>query len=253
LNSIQFFNSFAFCRFVYQKYHFTDHYRTNGAPRHYIARMIHGHAKLNTRKGNISVKEGDIFYIPKGLKYQSFWYGDKDDKIVFDSFGFDYFPCQNTNGYMLQKINCDDDIAEILSSISGDMSPSCITVGKLYTFLGMILDDMERETVYHKNITELALEYMQTHTEYHMSDVADYCGISRTSLYELFKKAFDKTPVEIKQQMLCEKASELLMTTDLSVEEISSQLGFSSSSYFRKVFKKHLDKTPLDVRKNSQF
>ena len=28
------------------------------------------------------------------------------------------------------------------------------------TFLGMVLDDMERETVYHKNITELALEYM---------------------------------------------------------------------------------------------
>ena len=117
----------------------------------------------------------------------------------------------------------------------------------------MVLDDKERETVYHKNITELALEYMQTHPEYHMSDVADYWGISRTSLYELFKKAIDKTPVEIKQQMLCEKASELLMTTDLSVEEISSQLGFSSSAYFRKVFKKHLDKTPLDVRKNSQF
>lgn len=253
MNSIQFFNSFFFNRYCFQRYRFTDHYKTNGSPRHHIARMIHGHAKLNTRKESIAVKEGDIFFIPKGLKYQSFWYGDEEDRIVFDSFGFDYFPNLKTTGFTLQKIDCSESASKILLEISGDMPVNCTTVGKLYTFLGVVLDSMERECVHHKNITESAIEYMQAHTEYRMNDVADYCGISRTGLYETFKKAYNKTPIEIKQKILCEKATELLTTTDLSVEEISCQLGFSSSSYFRKIFRKHLNKTPLEVRRNSQF
>lgn len=215
--------------------------------------MIHGTAKLKTKKNSISISEGDIFYIPKGIKYQSFWYGDGEDRITFDSFGFDYFPHPQTIGFTLQKICCSKDAKSILEEISGDMPEDCTTVGKLYTFLGAVLDDMERECVHYKDITELAMEYMHTHTQYHMSNVADYCGISRTSLYEIFKKAFDKTPIEIKQKIFCEKACELLTTTDLSVEEISTQLNFSSSSYFRKVFKKHVGKSPLEVRKNSQF
>lgn len=253
MNSIQFFNSFRFNRFIYQKYHFTDHFKTNGAPRHYIARMIQGHAKLNTKKGSITVKAGDIFYIPKGVKYQSFWHGNEDECVILDSFGFDYFPNPETTGFTLQKIYCSDTASAILHEISGDMPVNCFTVGKLYTFLGIALDGMERESVHYKDITEVAIEYMQTHTQYHMEDVAAYCGISRTTLYEIFKKAFHKTPVEMRQQLLCEKASELLTTTDFSVEEISTQLNFSSSSYFRKIFKKHIGKSPLEVRKQSQF
>lgn len=253
MNNTQFFNSFVFVRFRFQRYRFTDHFKTNGAPRHYIGRMVNGHAKLKTRKNYITVSEGDIFYIPKGLKYQSFWYGDAHDRITFDSFGFDYFPNPQTTGFTLQKIYCSEDVANILNEISGDMPENCTTVGKLYTFLGAVLDNMRRESVHYKDITTAAIEYMHAHTDYTMSDVAEYCGISRTGLYEIFRKAYNLTPNEMKQKILCEKAAELLTTTNLSVEEISSRLNFSSSSYFRKVLKKHTGKSPLDIRKESQF
>ena len=57
----------------------------------------------------------------------------------------------------------------------------------------------------------------------------------------------------MKQEILCEKAVQLLTTTDLSVEEISNRLLFSSSSYFRKIFKKYTGKTPRQIRKDSQY
>ena len=71
-------------------------------------------------------------------------------------------------------------------------------------------------------------------------------------VYGVFKKACNTTPIEKKQEIFCERAAELLITTDLSVEQISEMLNFSSSSYFRKIFKKHTGKTPLQIRKNTK-
>ena len=41
--------------------------------------------------------------------------------------------------------------------------------------------------------------------------------------------------------------------TDKKIEEISSMLNFSSSSYFRKILKQHTGKTPREIRKNRGF
>lgn len=253
MNNTQFLNDFHFRRYQRHKYYFTDHYKTNGSPGHFVARMIHGSAKLKSRNKTIMVSEGDIFYIPKGLKYQSFWYGDEEDQIVFDSFRFQNFPVPDNYGYTLQKISCSSEAKQLLLSLSGEMAENCTTVGKLYVFLGEVLDSMEQETKRHNAIAEIALDYMHTNIGFHIADVAEYCGVSESSLYGIFKKAYGETPVEMKQRILCEKASELLITTNLSVEEISSKLNFSSSSYFRKVFKKCTDKTPLEVRKNVKY
>lgn len=253
MNNTQFLNSFYFRRYQRHKYYFTDHYKTNGSPGHFIARMLRGSAKLKSRNKTITVSEGDIFYIPKGLKYQSFWYGDEEDQIIFDSFRFQNFPMLDNYSYTLQKITAPSEAEELLLSLSGEMAVNCITVGKLYLFLGQVLDIMEQESKHYSDIAEIALDYMHTYTDFHIADVAEYCKVSESSLYGIFKKAYGKTPIEMKQKIFCERASELLITTNLAVEEISSKLNFSSSSYFRKVFKKHTGKTPLQVRKNVKY
>ena len=252
MNNTQFLNTFHFRRYQRHKYSFMDHYKTNGAPGHFIARMIHGSAKLKSRNNTITISEGDIFYIPKGLKYQSFWYGDADDQIVFDSFRFQNFPMLDNYKYTLQKINCSPATEQLLLNLSGEMAVNCTTVGKLYLFLGEVFDSMEQESKHYSDIAEIALDYMHTNTEFHIADVAEHCKVSESSLYGIFKKAYGKTPLEMKQKIFCEKASELLITTNLSVEEVSNKLNFSSSSYFRKVFKKHTGKMPLQVRKNAK-
>ena len=253
MNNTQFLNTFHFRRYQRHKYYFTDHFKTNGSPGHFIARMLQGSAKFKSKEKTITVSEGDIFYIPKGLKYQSFWYGDENDQILFDSFRFQNFPMLDNYSYSLQKIKPSPQTAELLYSLSGEMAVNCTTVGKLYLFLGEALEDMEQETKHYSDIAEIALDYMHTNTEFHIADVAEYCKVSESSLYSIFKKAYGKTPVEMKQKIFCEKAADLLITTDLSVEEISSKLNFSSSSYFRKIFKKHTGKTPLNVRKNVKY
>jgi len=44
----------------------------------YFASMEKGTARIVTKDKTISIKEGDIFYIPKSLGYQSYWYGNEE-------------------------------------------------------------------------------------------------------------------------------------------------------------------------------
>lgn len=252
MNNTQFSNSFYFRRYQRHKYYLTDHFKTNGSPGHFVARMIRGSAKLKSLHKTITVSEGDIFYIPNGLKYQSFWYGNQEDEILFDSFRFQNFPIPGSHDYSLQKIDCSDAAKALLLEIADEMTVNCTTVGKLYLFLGEVLGNMEQKARRYNDIAESALEYMHNQTDFLISDVANHCKVSESTLYGIFKKAYGTTPIEKKQEIFSERAAELLITTNLSVEEISATLGFSSSSYFRKIFKKHTGKTPLQVRKNTK-
>ena len=82
-----------------------------------------------------------------------------------------------------------------------------------------------------------------------MCEIAKKSGMSEPYMYSLFKKCADITPNDYKQKILCEKGIELLLTTNKKVEEISEIMGFSSSSYFRKVLMKHTGKTPREIKK----
>ena len=253
MNNTQFLNSFHFCRRQRYKYFITDHFKTNGSPGHHIGRMLKGSAKIKSRDKTITVSEGDVFYIPNGLKYQSFWYGDANDEIVFDSFRFYHFPIPDSYKFSLQKIDCSPLAQSLLQGITDDMTVNCTTVGKLYQFLGEVSGHMEQEGRHYNDIAEIAVDYMNNHTDFLISDVAEHCKVSESTLYSIFKKAYNTTPIEKKQKIFCERATELLITTDFSVEEISAMLSFSSSSYFRKIFKKHTGKTPLQIRKNTKY
>ena len=49
--------------------------------------------------------------------------------------------------------------------------------------------------------------------------------------------------------MMIEKGVEMLRTTDKSIEEIASELGFVSPNYFIAVFYQKMQKTPSEFRK----
>ena len=110
---------------------------------------------------------------------------------------------------------------------------------------------MERKITHNELLIEKALDFMYLNINYQVRDIASYCNVSEATLYNVFSQNLNKSPNEMKQQIMCEKATEYLTITSLSVEEISSKLQFSSSSYFRKIFKKHTGKTPLQIRKEA--
>ena len=69
MNIALFDNNFIFNKVVFKSYHYTDH--TIGSPLNYLAYMIKGRAKIVSDKRTLNIKEGDIFYIPLHLPYES--------------------------------------------------------------------------------------------------------------------------------------------------------------------------------------
>lgn len=73
--------------------------------------------------------------------------------------------------------------------------------------------------------------------------------ISRSTLYSIVSTHASCTVSEFIAQEKIKRAKELLQKTDMSVEDISERLGFSSTAYFGKVFKKIVGMSPLKFRK----
>ena len=81
--------------------------------------------------------------------------------------------------------------------------------------------------------------------------IAKSIHISKSVLYKRFRTNFDCTINEYINARRIEKAIELLVKTNLSVEEISRKTGFTSASYFSKTFKKMKGVSPLQYKKRS--
>ena len=141
----------------------------------------------------------------------------------------------------------------LLQRISENLKSKAENIGLLYSFYARVLPAMVADTSSVELTVHRATTYMRQEPHVRIEQVASYCGVSQTALYNAFRQQLGITPNGMRQRILCEAARELLVTTGLSVEEISSRLGFSSSSYFRKVLFQHTGKTPLAIRKENHL
>ena len=239
--------------FLFRELYFKeDRYTKNccGVDLHFIGYMKKGRGVLTQKSGNvIELFEGDMFYIPKGCRYHSHWIAE-GGSVCFDSIGFLYFPTAAVSGYTLQKIEKDLEIFALFSPLSESKELTSSSIGQLYSLLGALESRLIAAPAdAAKEYTERMLMLMRADPHRAISDYASDCGISDSALYLYVKKTMGVTPNHARQEVLCDKAIRLLETTNLSVEEICGRVGFSSSSYFRKILRAIHGKTPLQIRK----
>lgn len=82
-----------------------------------------------------------------------------------------------------------------------------------------------------------------------LSGVADHFGVSGKLVGTVCKNAFGKTYLQYVRDCQIQHAVKLLQTTDLPLEEIAAQCGFSNLLTFRRNFKAAMNMNPSDFRK----
>lgn len=82
-----------------------------------------------------------------------------------------------------------------------------------------------------------------------LEELCEAFSLSKRRIYELFHAYFKTTVTSYILQKRLERAKALLATTDLSVAQISEQVGFTDYNYFIRLFKKKTGYTPLKFRK----
>lgn len=81
-----------------------------------------------------------------------------------------------------------------------------------------------------------------------VDDMARYIGINRSYLTNIFKKKTGMSPQQYLMQYKLKKARELLMDTDLPIQDIAMQVGYDNPLTFSKIFKNYYGESPRMYR-----
>lgn len=100
-------------------------------------------------------------------------------------------------------------------------------------------------------LREDILEYLETHfkdADLSQVKVADEFKISKYTLSRMFKNQIGVGFAEYVNSKRLEYAKELLLTTEYSVRDISAQVGYTSATYFNRIFKATVGVSPTVFR-----
>jgi len=84
-------------------------------------------------------------------------------------------------------------------------------------------------------------------------DIEKGTNLSKSALYKDFNTCFHCTVKEYIHNKRIEKAAQLILSTELSMEEISVLVGYNSAAYFSKQFKRIKGVSPLKFRKGQSY
>ncbi len=81
-----------------------------------------------------------------------------------------------------------------------------------------------------------------------VNDIAKYIGINRSYLTNIFKKKMGISPQEYLLQYRLNMGRQLLLTTDLSIQDVAQKIGYENPLTFSKMFKNAYGVSPRNYR-----
>ncbi|MBR6536918.1 MAG: helix-turn-helix domain-containing protein [Lachnospiraceae bacterium] len=122
---------------------------------------------------------------------------------------------------------------------------------KVYLLLTYFLKET-KEPGEKRTYFEDAMEVIQNSywkQELNVSMLAGSLNVERSYLYRLFMEHAEVSPQEYLTEVRMERACELLLTTELSVQAVACSVGYKDALYFSKLFRKRKGTAPSDYRK----
>ena len=213
-----------------------------------IGYLKKGRAQFLYKGKSCYAEEGDLINIAKDTKYYSIWTGEPD--IEFYSINFEFVKPYIFYEYRFQIIK--NYPPEVLDEMVGFYeNKPYLSIACLYRLLDDLYGKMQKSSETPVGmIIRPAIEYMEENYAIPVTieELARLCHCSESGLFKYFKTFTGVTPITYKHNIMIQNALDLLVHTDLSIEEISERVGFSSSHYFRRVFFGITGKRPKDVR-----
>lgn len=82
------------------------------------------------------------------------------------------------------------------------------------------------------------------------AELSEVAGVTQSYFVQVFGRETGMTVKQYIAKRRCEIASELLLDSKLSIQEIAAYVGYTDNNYFTKVFKSHTGVSPQDYRRN---
>ena len=125
---------------------------------------------------------------------------------------------------------------------------------QIYTFLYYLQEEFPAEIPL--NVAQLPVEKAaqillhQYQQDISIQDLASQVGLSRSTLFRQFKKLYHKSPQQFLLETRLLKARTLLTDTNLSIKEITLEVGYQDQLVFSKAFKHFFSVSPKFYRQS---
>lgn len=118
-----------------------------------------------------------------------------------------------------------------------------------------LTDASHNKDIISNSILKPAIDYIYSHKNENVSlkKASDLCHISPSYFSRMFTKEIGENFSTYISSLKIEWAKELLLSTNMTISEISDNLGFNESGYLIKTFKKHEGITPALYRKYNKY
>jgi len=146
--------------------------------------------------------------------------------------------------------------AELKFIVDNPNRPAMELMGHLYGFISAMVHSSAQLNLIEEGslqdfYAQKAIDYISQH--YHrdltVQEVADHCNVHRSYLHRIFTACLNTPPQQFLINYRVRKACELLKTTEHSISEISSLVGYTNPLVFSRIFKKEMKKSPRDWKK----
>ena len=197
----------------------------------------------------------------------TFYQADEEDPWTYIWIGFGGAKAETCLNYA--SLNRENRVGvfkcknELVSYVKGMLNASKLTYandlkreGYLFMFLAALINESnanEQHNTYdypYQTYVEHALEFIDNYydKDIKVNDIANYIGIDRSYLTNVFKKIMHVSPHQYLINYRLEKARNLIKKTNLSISEVSERIGYSDPLYFSKLFKKYYNISPTEFR-----
>lgn len=242
--------------------------------------VFSGDCKVNFRTGPVKLNEGDFLIIApnahhtvesnrkenfiidmsvRGSSFEGLFAKQLSYDSVLSSFFRKVIYDKSDLRYILFHTYSDEAIKSALKNIAMETTLHDTYNEIVYTSLTNIIfsvllrrcyEDFETDQPIEANDFARVLKYISDHYDtVTLDELASRFNYSKPHVCNLIKTNTGRTLTALVNAQKLTKAENLLLTTDYSVEEITSMIGFSSADHFTRLFRKTYGITPGKFRK----
>lgn len=218
--------------------------------------VLNGSCRYQFRDGtDFTAKAGDLFYLAKGSIYEMDVSAERYE-VIFIDFLFSGDGARKSALLSSQYADRESVFRRMLHTYSAQeagFKSRCLS--ELYRLYADLIT--AENTAYLPTVTQKKIEAARTYLLQNLSvcdlrqeEIAAHVGVSRVYLRRLFHKHYGASPNQFLTSERLRHACELMWNPDLTLEEIALQSGFSTLSYFCRVFKEKYGISPGVYRKS---
>ena len=237
--------------------------------------ILDGVGKFSIEDKLIDVKKDDFLIINSNVGH-SIYPSDKDENLIYISFGVDSIFLKILNKeesleedkYFYKNIEDEKLKEEFIKAFKdiqtefnsgADYSKSMANAKATVYVINLLRRFKDEFTITNDIKINKQIDYIKNYIDNNYSEDIKLESLSKMAymnkfhLISEFKQSYRVTPIEYLILKRIEVTKNLLISTNHSMEEISSIVGFNSQSYFNQVFKKKVGITPSQFRKNHRI